>query len=112
MSKKRRVRRITDRRIGNQAAYEQQLSYELCDDLMRKSALRSGGSGAHYSLIVSALLCVRPISNGKKNCSFVTLLRDLYENDALLRKLLKKWDKLIYEYILARIMRQDYALQA
>jgi hypothetical protein len=106
-----KVDRLTERRIGNQAAYDRQLSYELCDDLAGKFAQRSGEGRINYGLIAKELLRLRSIANGQKTCSLVSLLRNNYETDSLLRSFLKTWDRHIYAYISARIYSDDYPLE-
>jgi hypothetical protein len=107
--RKAKVKRITDRRIGNQAAYEQQLSLELCDDLAREFSTRSGGGRANYNAIALELVSLRPVA-GSKRCSLVMLLRDMYETNGLLRDFLRKWEQHICNYISACIDREDYPL--
>src|SRR5215469_8309431 len=103
-----KVKRITHRRIGNQAAYEQQLSHELCDDLARTFARQSGGARANYGLIVRELLRVRPTAEKQSPHSLVRLLLNRYDDDKKLREFLKALSKRIYDYTLARIDGQDY----
>src|SRR5436190_13719078 len=104
---KAKVKQITRRRVGNQAAYEQCVSEELCDDLARKFGRRDD-----YSSIAAEFVHLRSVTDREERCSLVMLLLDKYETDDLLREFLGRWDKHIYNYIFASIHGEDYLLQA
>jgi hypothetical protein len=106
---KAKVKRITRRRVGNQAAYEKELSYELCSDLAGKFAIKSAkrtvdeidSVRSNYEEIAMEFLCVRPIGRerDKKCCSLREVLREEYETDNALRKYLSRLDQWIRRYV-------------
>ena len=105
--RKAKVEQVTSRNERNQAAYEQLLSEELCDDLSRKF-----GRGSHYGSIAAEFVCLRSLISRKERCSLAMLLHDMYETDDQLREFLRRWDKAIYNYILACIHHEDWRSQA
>ena len=106
---KAKVRRITARRIGNQAAYERLVSEELCDKLAggfaRKSAEKTktdndiGSIRFRYSTIVIELVCMRETQSGGERYSLSNVLRRDYETDEALKQFLPKLGKRIADYV-------------
>jgi hypothetical protein len=100
---------MTDRRIGNQAAYERLVSEELCDKLAggfaRKSAERTktdddiGSIRFRYSTIVKELVSMRETQSGGQRYSLSNVLRRDYETDEALKQFLPKLSKWIADYV-------------
>ena len=91
-------------------AYEKQLSYELCNDLVRKFARGSADCRVHYSLIVKKLLSVRQ-SNNQKHCSLSELLRKSYSDAQSLRRLVDTFNEVTRKYLEALVEQEHYTPQ-
>jgi hypothetical protein len=100
---------MTDRRIGNQAAYERLVSEELCYKLAggfaRKSAERTktdddiGSIRFSYSIIVKELVSMRETQPGGQRYSLSNVLQRDYETDEALKQFLPKLSKWIADYV-------------
>jgi hypothetical protein len=109
---KAKVKRITARREGNKAAYDQLLSEELCRPLTyefaRQSAEKTGDHvediasiRVHYEMIVTELLCVR-------SRKLLSTLEKEYSRDRkglmrFLSAMLKHWQKIHQPDSLTRV---------
>jgi hypothetical protein len=109
---KAKVKRITARREGNQAAYEQLLSEELCRPLTYEFARQSaekigdhvgdiGSIRNHYAMIARELLCVR--SSKLLSAFEKEYARDRKGLMRFLSAMLKHWQKIYQPDSLSRV---------